>query len=325
MKKARILFMGTPEFAVPTLRALLGGPDEVVAVITNPDRPAGRGKAPTPPPVKVAALGAGVQVLQPEKIKTDAFWESLVALELDLAVVVAYGRILPQRILDVPRLGCLNVHASVLPELRGAAPIQWAVARGHTRSGVSIMRMEAGLDTGPVFKVVQTEIGPDETAGELHDRLSTLGPPALLEVIEALKAGHAVATEQAHDLSTYAPLMKKEDGDLDWRQRAEELAWRVRGFNPWPGAWTTAVGEPRLEGGPLKVHRARAVPRPEGVTDEDWGTVCDASHGRLVVVCGEGALELLEVQAPGRKAMTAADFLRGLPLARGVRFARTSP
>jgi methionyl-tRNA formyltransferase len=324
----RVVFMGTPEFAVPVLESLLAA-EEVVAVVTNPDRPAGRGKVATPPPVKVAAQAAGVPVLQPTKIKTGAFQAEIEALRADVGVVVAYGRILPQGVLDAPRLGCLNVHASLLPELRGAAPIQWAVARGHKVSGVSIMQMEAGLDTGPVYHTVSVTLGPRETGGGLHDRLSRLGPVALAHVLDALREGGAVAQPQNHDLSTYAPLMAREDGDLDWRQPAEELDRRVRGFSPWPGAWTTITqsADPRLQDLRLKILAAApwAEALPEGALEGAApGQVCCARHGLLLVQTGQGALSLLECQAPGRKALLAAEFLRGCEIPQGAQLARTS-
>lgn len=325
----RVLFMGTPDFAVPVLQSLIDGPDQVVAVITNPDRPAGRGKKPKAPPVKELALQAGLPVMQPTKIKTDDFRDELAALKPDLAVVVAYGRILPQKVLDVPRLGCINVHASILPRLRGAAPINWAVIRGHARTGVSIMQMEAGLDTGPVYHIAELEIGPRETAGQLHDRLMHLGGPALQQVLARLRQGPVTPTEQDHDNSTYAPMMSREDGDLDWTLTAIELDRRVRGFSPWPGTWTTVheAQEGRWQDMRLKIHEARPWEGelPQGcLVDPKPGQICYAADGLLLVGTGQGILEVLRCQAPGRKAMEARDFLHGCPLGAGTQLAHTT-
>lgn len=328
----RIVFMGTPHFAVPTLQALIDGPDEVVAVVTNPDRPAGRGKASTPPPVKVAALDADIPVHQPRSAKKPDFLTWFQALAPDLAIVVAYGQILPQAVLDVPRLGCINVHASVLPKLRGAAPINWAVVRGHSGTGVSIMQMERGLDSGPVFHIAHTPIGEHETAGQLHDRLSPLGAEALMAVLPGLRDGTAQAEVQDHDAMTYAPMMSKADGDLDWQLPAQSLMWRIHGFNPWPGAFTHVQAdapEARTSGKRLKVHQARVFtgPAPDGaLTDAAPGTVAlEPDSGRLLVCTGQGLLEITRCQAPGKKALDAKTFLRGFPLAQGTRLGPAAP
>ncbi len=329
MTTHRILFMGTPDFAVPVLESLIQSQDEVVAVVTNPDRPAGRGKSPTPPPVKIAAQKAGVPVIQPRKIKTEEFRLQLAAYKPDICVVVAYGRILPQHLLDIPRLDCINVHASLLPALRGAAPINWSIVRGHTQTGVAIMRMEAGLDTGPVYEMASLDILPGETAGELHDRLKYLGSEPLLRVLDRLREGPVEPTEQNHDNSTYAPMMTKGDGDLDWTHSALDLSRRVLGFNPWPGAWTVVseTNNPKLENLRLKIHKAQpwTEEAPEGAqTDLPYGSVCYATGDILLVNTGKGLLQITNCQAPGRKALPTADFLRGCPLHIGARLAKTT-
>ncbi len=317
----KIAFMGTPDFAVPSLQALIDGPDTVVGVFTNPDRPAGRGKASTPSPVKVAAEAASIPVFQPRSARGPEFAEALASLDPDLAVVVAYGRILPQAVLDIPHLGCVNVHASVLPRLRGAAPINWAIVRGEQEVGVSIMRMEAGLDSGPVFHIARADLHPGETAGELHDRLMTLGAAALMTVLDDLRRGEAVAVEQDHALMTYAPMMTKADGQIDWSEPAEAIVRRILGFNPWPGAATTITrcDNPRLVGTPLKIHRASRWPGdpPEGAAP---GTVLSqgADEGTLLVAAGQGVVEITQCQAPGKRALDALTFLRGSPLPRGT-------
>jgi len=316
--RLRVVYMGTPDFAVPPLQALIDGPDEVVAVVTNPDRPAGRGKHLQPPPVKVAAEAAGIPVLQPTSARTDGFAAQLAALRPDIAVVVAYGKILPQRILDIPRLGCLNVHASVLPELRGAAPINWAIVRGHTETGVAIMQMDAGMDTGPVYAVASTPIGGAETTGELHDRLMHLGPPLLMEVLASIVDGTAVAIPQDHDRTTRAPMIQKADGDIDWTASASDVMHLIHGFNPWPGAYSTIVEspDPTQIGLRIKFHRALAA---EGPTAPP-GTVLDGGQG-LEIAAGDGLVRIVECQAPGRKSMSTRDFLLGCSLAAGTRFA----
>lgn len=319
MTRERIVFMGTPDFAVPCLQALLDGPDEVVAVVTNPDRRAGRGKTSTPPPVKVAALAAGVPVHQPRSVRKPEFLEWFGAQRPDRAIVVAYGKILPQAVLDVPVHGCINVHASVLPELRGAAPINWAVVRGYTQTGVSIMQMEAGLDSGPVYCIETMDILPGETAGELHDRLMVLGASALRGALDRIAKG-LEAVPQDHDRMTYAPMMSKADGDIDWTLSAEAIVGRIHGFNPWPGAWTTArcPALPRLDGGRLKIHRAHVADgeAPPGLVQ--------AEDGRMFVGTGSGRVEVTQLQAPGKRSMGAGDFLLGLPLD-GAQLEATTP
>ncbi len=324
MPRHRIIYMGTPDFAVPPLQALLDGPDEVVLVVTNPDRPAGRGRKLQPPPVKALAESRGVPVIQPTRVRTPDFAALLASYQPDLAVVVAYGRILPQHVLDVPRLGCLNVHASPLPALRGASPINHAILDGLTETGVSIMHLDAGMDTGPVFATATTPVRPGETAGELHDRLMHLGPPLLMEVLAGLADGTARATPQDHDRATHAGMLRKEDGDLDWTQPADALTRRVLGLNPWPGAFThlLAAEDPALVGLTLRVHRAAAAATPPGAAPAAPGEVVASPPGHLLVQTGDGLLSVLECQLPGRKALPIADFLRGNTLPPGTRLGR---
>ncbi|MBH25295.1 MAG: methionyl-tRNA formyltransferase [Myxococcales bacterium] len=322
MSRLRIVFMGTPDFSVPSLKALIDGPDEVVAVVTNPDRPAGRGRRkPVPSPVKQVAVEANIPVLQPRSVKKPPFREELAALNADLAVVIAYGKILPQAVLDTPRLGCINVHASILPQLRGAAPINWAIVRGHAETGVTTMQMDAGMDTGDILLIDRIAIQEGETAGELHDRLAPLGAETLMKTLERLVAGTLTPQPQDDAAATYAPMLSKRDGALDWSATTAELVGRVHGFNSWPGTFTTVLeGEDeRTRGIRFKVHRAKAV---EGYTDspEAPGVVLEADVEQgLIVRSGDGAVSLLECQLPGRRALTIDPWLHGFNLSRGDR------
>jgi methionyl-tRNA formyltransferase len=308
MARARAIFFGTPEFAVPTLRALCEVA-EVVLVVTQPDRPKGRGMKLAPPPVKELALSLGIPVEQPTKVRTPDFAERLRALKADVAVVVAYGRILPAGVLAAPRLGCVNVHASLLPKLRGAAPIQWSIVRGERETGVCLMQMDEGLDTGPVFARRSLSIGPDETTAELSERLSALGAELLRDELPHYLAGERPPVAQEHALATLAPILRKEDGAVDWSRPAAQLHDLVRGFSPWPSAYTFVAG---LR---LKLHRTQVV---EGQGEP--GTILSAGRDGIVVACAGGALRLLEVQAEGARRMTAAEFLVGHKLEPGARF-----
>jgi len=302
----RIVFAGTPEFAVPSLRAAAQR-NEVVAVYTQPDRPAGRGRGLAASPVKVEALARGLAVLQPETLKTQLSRDALRALQPDLLVVVAYGLILPQSILDIPTQGCWNVHASLLPRWRGAAPIQRAIEAGDAETGVCLMKMEKGLDTGPVLLSQRTPIGPVETGGQLHDRLATLGAQVLADGLGLLRAGmRPVAQPQPDAGVTYAHKLDKAEARLDWSQPAEALARKVRAFNPWP------MAEAQLAGERVRIHGAIAVPVAHARTP---GEVLLASREGIDVACGEGALRIRVLQREGGKAITAADYLnaRRLP------------
>lgn len=293
----RIVFAGTPEFAAEHLKALLDTPHEIVAVYTQPDRPAGRGQKLMPSPVKQLAAQHGLPVLQPPTLRDATAQAELAALQPDLMVVVAYGLILPQAVLDIPRLGCINSHASLLPRWRGAAPIQRAVQAGDAESGVTVMRMEAGLDTGPMLLKVSTPISAEDTGGSLHDRLARLGPPAVVEAIAGLAAGTLEGEVQDDALATYAHKLSKDEARLDWSRPAVELERSVRAFDPWPVCHTTLNGEP------LKVWAARL-----GEGRGEPGRILDASRDGLLVGCGEGSLLLTRVQLPGGKPLAFADL-----------------
>lgn len=293
----KLVFAGTPDFARASLEALVGSGRKPVAVYTQPDRPAGRGKKLTASPVKHCAIEHGIPVYQPATLRDAAAVEELRALQPDLLVVAAYGLILPQSVLDIPTHGCLNVHASILPRWRGAAPIQAAILSGDRETGISLMRMTAGLDCGPVFHIAALDIGPDETAGELHDRLAVLGASVLVERLDDIVAGRLDAVEQDDTLATYAPKIDKGDAEIDWRLPADEIARRVRAYNPFPGAFTHDR-ETRI-----KVWRAAPT---EGTGKP--GEVLRFDADAVVVACGEGALQLLELQLPGKRRAPTREF-----------------
>jgi methionyl-tRNA formyltransferase len=296
----RIVFAGTPEFAVPSLVAAASR-NEVVAVYTQPDRPAGRGRALTPSPVKLEALKRGLPVLQPETLKAEVSRDALRALQPDVMVVVAYGLLLPQAILDIPRYGCWNVHASLLPRWRGAAPIQRAIEAGDTQTGACLMQMEKGLDTGPVLLAQRMDIAPDETAGQLHDRLAQLGAQTLADGLGLLRAGmRPVPQPQSAEGATYARKLEKSEARLDWSQPADVLARKVRAFDPWP------IAEGDLAGEIVRIHRAVAI---DGAHTATPGTVVNAGRDGIDIACGSGALRLRVLQRAGGKAITAADYL----------------
>jgi len=297
----RIVFFGTPDFAVPSLQVLLASDDQVVGVVCQPDRPAGRGQHLSAPPVKVVAVQAGVPVLQPDKVRTAAFLDALRQWAPDLIVVAAYGRILPKPVLDLPPHGCINVHASLLPKYRGAAPIQWAMLRGEPETGVTIMQMNEGMDTGDIRLQRATPIAADETYGALQARLAVLGAEALRAALTSLKAGTLPRLPQRDADMTLAPMLSKEDGRIDWSQAAADIARRVRALHPWPSAFTV------LDGKLLKIHRAHPT-APAAVAEP--GTVVTLDDG-IAVATGTGTLVLDEVQLEGRKRLSAAEFARG--------------
>ena len=311
----KLVFCGTPRFAVPTLQALIAVGHEIPLVVTQPDRPVGRTQEMTAPPVKQTALGAGLVVTQPEKIRNnEEFRARLEAIAPDAIVVVAYGRIIPPWMLVLPRLGCINLHASLLPKYRGAAPIQWAVAMGETVTGNTTMLLEEGLDTGPILLQETMAIGPEQTAADLFEVLAEAGAPLMVETLAGLDAGRIPPRRQDDAQATLAPLLKREDGRMDFEARtATELRNRWRGFQPWPGAFAM------LNGKKLIVHRmAIAAPQVAGDSVEP-GTVHVENH-RLFVACAQSTwLELVDVQIEGKKRMAAAEFLRGLQLASGAR------
>ena len=306
----RIVFWGTPAFALPAFRALAEEGHQVVGVVTQPDRPAGRGRSVAMSPVKQAALEEGIPVLQPERARGEEFIEALRGLGADLSVVVAYGQILRPEVLELPPGGSLNIHASLLPELRGAAPIQWAVIRGFDATGVSIMRMEAGLDSGPVLFRVEEPIRSDESASELAARLSEIGAEALIEALALMEGGGIAEVPQEHERATYAPKLDREQARLDWTRPAVEVCRWIRGLDDVPGAWSPLAGA-----GPVKLFR----PRPADGAGEP-GEVLEASEEGILVAAGEGAVLVGEVQPPGKRRMTAGDWVRGRGVARGGRF-----
>jgi methionyl-tRNA formyltransferase len=300
----RIVFAGTPGFAVPCLR-VAAERGEVVGVYTQPDRPAGRGRQSVASPVKVEALARGLPVFQPENFKSPDARAALLALAPDLMVVVAYGLILPQAVLDIPRMGCWNVHASLLPRWRGAAPIQRAIEAGDPETGVCLMQMEKGLDTGPVLLRLATPIHDDDTGGSLHDRLAALGAEVLGDGLKLLRAGiRPLVLPQPQDGVTYAHKLDKAEARLDWNQPAAVLARRVRAFNPWP------VAEAELAGERLRIHEASALPLAHRQAP---GTVLATTRSGLDVACGEGALRLHTVQREGGRPMDIAAYLNGRP------------
>ena len=314
MAPLRIVFCGTPEFAVPSLRRLAERPDfSVEAVIAQPDRPSGRGHEVSAPPVKSAALELGLHVYQPEKIKSDSAQEFLKRVAPDAVVIIAYGQIIPARLLTIPRLGWINVHGSLLPRYRGAAPIQWAIANGETVTGVTTMQIDAGMDTGPELLRREIAIGVDETAPELAARMSTAGAELISETLVSFDRGEIVPVPQDADGVSYAPILKKEDGRIDWQWPARKIYNRMRGFTPWPGAFTTFRGQacqlrgrPDASGEPIAGHAA--------------GEMISSSK-ELFVVCGEKTcLSLETVQIEGRKKTSAREFANGARLASGDRF-----
>ncbi|HTZ89140.1 MAG TPA: methionyl-tRNA formyltransferase [Alloacidobacterium sp.] len=313
--RLKLVFCGTPSFAVPALKAVLRAGHEMPLVVTQPDRPSGRGMALVAPPVKEKALAAGLPVVQPEKIKKNAeFRAQLENIAPDAIIVVAYGRIIPKWMLDLPRFGNLNVHASLLPKYRGAAPIQWAVANGEPETGVTIMQLDEGLDTGEILAQRVMAIAPDQTSADIFPLLSEMGAALLVETLEGLAAGSITPVKQDDALATYAPILTRDDGRMDFTQPSMTIYNRWRGFQPWPGAWTTLGGK--------KLSTHRLMPLDAGSlasSPGEPGTVL-IEQERLFVCCGAGTwLELVEVQLEGKKRMPAADFLRGYAMQNGDR------
>jgi methionyl-tRNA formyltransferase len=314
-----LIFMGTPEFAVPSLKKLIEAGHRVLAVFTQPDKPVGRKQVITPPPVKVFAASHNIPVHQPTKIKTPearAEFEPLLK-EADAVIVAAYGRILPQWMLDAPRLGCINVHSSLLPKYRGAAPINWAIACGETETGVTIMQMDAGLDTGPMLLQGRTAIGADETAPELTARLAELGAELLIEALGRLERGELKPVSQDDSQASHAPMLSREDGQVKWSLTAREIYDRLRAFTPFPGCHTFLNGQ-RLE-------LTKVAPEPLGENAprrDEPGTISQVAKDSFIVVCGGGtALRVREVQPAGKRAMSVRDFLNGTRLEVGQRLA----
>lgn len=304
MNNPRVIFAGTPEFALASLRALVDSGVTPVAVLTQPDRPAGRGKQLKASPVKEYALAKGIDVLQPDSLRDDDVVVQLAALDADLMVVAAYGLLLPQSVLDLPRAGCLNVHASLLPRWRGAAPIQAAILAGDSQTGICLMSMTAGLDCGPVFASAQLDIGAEESAGELHDRLAAAGGKLLVAELPNILAGSLDAVEQDESNATYAHKIKTQDASLDWNRPAAELARLVRAYNPVPGAFFM------LEEQRIKCWQASVA----SADDAPPGKIIAATTAGVVVACGDGALRLLTLQRPGKKRVDAGQFIANADL-----------
>ena len=318
--RLRILFCGTPQFAVPTLRHFLVQPDfEIAGVITQPDRPQGRGHQVSLSPVKQAALDAGVQVHQPEKIKAPEAQELLQRIAPDCIVIIAYGQIIPARLLTIPKLGWINLHASLLPEYRGAAPIHWAIANGETTTGLTTIRIDAGMDTGDILLQTKMAIGPAETSPELAARMAEAGAPLMAETLRGLVAGTLHPSPQNHEQATYAPILKKEDGKIDWQREAREIHNRMRGFSPWPGAYTTFRKTTcQLWGEPVSnisdmANLAKAAQLPPG-------TLSILGRDLFVSCGGTTALRLTAVKVEGRKQVSALEFANGARLTDLERF-----
>lgn len=305
----RIVFMGTPDFAVPTLESLLESEHQVVGVVTQPDKPKGRGGKVQMTPVKELAVKYDVPVHQPVRIKEKESYGILKQWNPDAIVVVAFGQILPKRILDLPQYGCINVHASLLPKLRGAAPIQWAVIEGEKTSGVTTMYMDEGLDTGDMLLKEEISLADTETGGSLHDKLMVLGGPLILRTLEGLQEGTIARTPQNHSEHTYAKMLDKQLGKLDFTKPASEIERLIRGLNPWPSAYTS------LGGKTLKIWEAKVVPSPEQATP---GEIVETAKSYITVQTGEDALQILSLQLEGKKRMSTEAFLRGVSLEQGL-------
>ena len=303
--------MGTPDFSVGALKALAENGYEIAGVVTQPDKPRGRGKASAMTPVKEAALELGLTVYQPARVREQSFMDTVRALNPDVIVVSAFGQIIPKALLELPRYGCVNIHASLLPKYRGAAPIQWAVMDGEPVSGVTIMQMDEGLDTGDMLAKTEVPLDPDETGGSLFDKLSRAGAELLIRTLPALEQGTLTPEKQPLESPTaYARMIRKEDGRIDWNLEAEAIERRIRGLNPWPSAYTELTGKI------LKIWRAEVLPKESGQAP---GTVTEAGKGGFCVQTGKGVLRLLEVQLEGKKRMDAQAFLRGFHAAPGMK------
>lgn len=312
MGVSKIVFMGTPLFAVPSLEALIEAGHLVAAVVTQPDKPQGRGMGSLPSPVKKAALAHGIRVFEPVKLRDDSFIRELKGLGADFFVVVAYGKILPQTVLDIPPKGCVNLHASLLPKYRGAAPINRAIVNGEGETGVSTMLMDAGMDTGPVLLEKRVRIGEDDTAEDLSKSLSTVGATLLVETIGLLSEDKIRPRAQDGSNATYAPMLKKEDGEIDWTKTARDIKNLIRGLYPWPGAYT------RWKGKTIKVHSGRVV---EGEARGTAGAIVGVSKEGILVACGSGLFEITELQPENKRRMSAGDFVQGYRITEGERFA----
>ncbi|WP_303289940.1 methionyl-tRNA formyltransferase [Marinobacter sp. SS5-14b] len=298
----RIVFAGTPDFAATALKALLAAGHNVVGVYSQPDRPAGRGRKLMPSPVKQVALDAGLPVFQPDSLKPDDAQQELAALNPDVMIVAAYGLILPKAVLDIPTHGCLNIHASLLPRWRGAAPIQRAIAAGDRETGITIMQMDVGLDTGDMLLKTSTPIRPDDTGGRLHDRLAEMGGSAIVEALTSLSKGELTGEAQNDDEANYAHKLSKEEGHIDWTRSAPEIERLIRAFNPWPGTFTD-LGDQRI-----RIHQAEALAQNR---DKAPGTVLRREREGIDIACGTGSLRVTSVQLPGTRALSVNDLING--------------
>ena len=311
----RAVFMGTPEIAATVLKSVLASRHEVVAVVTQPDKPKGRGHEMAFPPVKEVALEAGLPVLQPQRARDEGFIDELKALNPDIILVAAYGKLLPKAILDMPKFGCINVHASLLPKYRGASPIQWAVLNGDEKSGVTIMHMAEEMDTGDIILTEEVVLAKDETAGSLHDKLAEIGGPLLISAMDALETGRAPRIRQNHEEATYVKMLEKTMGNLDFSWPAVQLERFIRGLNPWPTAYT------KLDGKLFKLWKAETVPEEDVVKESksfEPGTIVSVGKDSFDVLTGEGLLRVRELQIEGKRKMTAEEFLRGFKLEVGT-------
>jgi len=306
-----VVFMGTPDFAVPALKALSEYDCRVSLVVTQPDKPKGRGRKLTPPPAKVAATALGFPVIQPDSVKTDGFYHQISEIAPDLMVVVAFGHVLPKKILEIPTYGAINIHASLLPKFRGPAPIQWAIINGETETGITTMLMDKGLDTGEILLTLKTPIFPDDTAGTLHDRLALDGAEALKKTLQGLENQSIRPMSQQHALATYAPMLSKKDGRIDWSLSATKIEQFIRGMTPWPGAFTF-YGDKRL-----KIFKAKTKSMN---TSEEAGKVIKGFSNELRVATGDGALLITEIQSSSGKRLNISDFLRGSQIPVGTVF-----
>jgi methionyl-tRNA formyltransferase len=311
----RIVFCGTPEFALPSLRRLIEEPDIAIeVVVTQPDRPRGRGQLQAGSPVKDAAIEAGLYVYQPEKIKSDSAYEFFKRVAPDAVVIVAYGQIIPARLLEIPRLGWINLHASLLPRYRGAAPINWAIINGETHTGLTTMKIDAGMDTGPTLLRYETDIGPDETAPELARRMAKAGAPLMVETLHKLERGEIIPSPQDNSQATLAPLLKKEDGRINWSLTAQQIYNHIRGLQPWPGAFTIFRDQLcHIWGRPMQG-------APDGVSEASPGAI-STGHGEVFIACGERTwLRLESAQLEGRRRIRTKEFASGARFALGDRF-----
>lgn len=306
MGTPRILFMGTPEFAVPSLEILVKNGYPIAAVVTQPDRPKGRGRADAPSPIKLSAMAHNLPVLQPEKVRDREFIATFRTINPDMVILVAFGQILPKEIIDAPRMGCLNVHPSLLPKFRGAAPINWTIIRGERMTGVTVIRMAEGVDSGDILHQEETPIGPDESFGDLHDRLAPMGAALLLKAVERVTAGTVMYLPQDHTQATYAPRLRKEDGHIDWRMDVNRIINLIRGLSPIPGAYSV------LDGKTLKIFTATGEAAPAGETP---GKLRPPTERGLPVTAADGYVYLWGVQLENKKRMSIHDFLRGYRIA----------